>query len=56
MDIVKAFQNNEQNVCINIKGDNENPLFRASDVGTVLGLSNINKNISDFSDKGHLFV
>ncbi len=50
MEIVKAFQDNEVGININIKGTHIDPLFRASDIGTVLELSNINKNISDFTE------
>jgi len=51
MEIIRAFQNNNLNIEINIKGTYENPLFRASDIGNVLELSNINKNIKNFNDR-----
>lgn len=50
MEIIKAFQNNELNIHITIQGTYENPLFRASDIGTILGITNIRQNISDFDE------
>ncbi len=50
MDIVKAFNNNEHEINIIIKGTYENPLFRASDIGEVLGMSQIHSSIRDFDD------
>lgn len=54
MDIIKAFNENNMNIEITIKGTIDNPLFKASDIGEVLGLSNIRQNIQDFdeSEKG----
>ena len=48
MEIVKAFENNELNIHITIQGTYEQPLFRASDIGAVLGLTNIHATIKDF--------
>jgi len=48
MEIIKAFQNNELNIHITIKGTHDDPLFRASDIGTVLNISNIRTSIQDF--------
>jgi prophage antirepressor-like protein len=48
MDIIKAFQKNEIGINITIKGTCTEPLFRASDIGEVLEMSNINKLIGDF--------
>jgi len=50
MEIVRAFKNNELNIHITIKGTEDEPLFRASDIGEVLELSNIRKNIADFTE------
>ncbi len=50
MDIVKAFNNNEHNINIVIKGTYENPLFRASDIGEVLGIKNIHASITEFDN------
>ena len=54
MDIVKAFNSNELHTEIVIKGTYDNPLFRASDVGVVLEISNIRSAIQmfDSSEKG----
>jgi len=41
MDIVKAFNSNDLHTEIIIKGTVNDPLFRASDIGVVLELSNI---------------
>ena len=50
MDIVKAFNSNELHTEIVIKGDSNNPLFRASDVGNVLDIANIRTSINDFNE------
>jgi len=54
MDIVKAFNSNDLHTEIVIKGTQENPLFRASDIGEVLEISNIRSAIQHFdcSEKG----
>ena len=41
MEIIKAFENNDLNMHITIQGTREEPLFRASDIGTVLEIKNI---------------
>lgn len=48
MEIVKAFQNNELTIHVTIQGSYEEPLFRASDIGAVLGITNIHTSIKDF--------
>jgi len=50
MDIVKAFNTNDLHTEIVIKGTVNDPLFRASDVGVVLELSNIRMSIADFDE------
>jgi len=50
MEVVKAFNANELHTEIIIKGTFEEPLFRASDIGAVLELSNINSIIRDFDE------
>ncbi len=50
MDIVKAFNANDLHTEIVIKGTIDDPLFRASDVGVVLELSNIRATIVDFDE------
>jgi len=50
MDIVKAFNSNELHTEIVIKGTYDNPLFRASDIGVVLEISNIRTSIQLFND------
>lgn len=50
MDIIKAFNDNHMHTPITILGTPNDPLFRASDIGVVLGLSNINATISNFDD------
>jgi prophage antirepressor-like protein len=50
MDIIKAFQKNEIGINITIQGTYEEPLFRASDIGTVLEISNIRQSIHDFDN------
>ncbi len=48
MDIIKAFKNNDIGINITIQGSHEEPLFRASDIGTVLEMGNIRTSIQDF--------
>jgi prophage antirepressor-like protein len=50
MEIVKAFNSNNLHTEIVIKGTLNDPLFRASDVGTVLEMGNIRTSINDFTD------
>lgn len=50
MDIVKAFNTNDLHTEIVIKGTIDEPLFRASDVGVILDISNIRMSINDFDD------
>ena len=50
MEIVKAFNSNTLHTEIVIKGTHENPLFRSSDIGTVLDISNIRQNIKDYDE------
>lgn len=50
MDIVEAFNSNGLHTEINIKGNDENPLFRASDIELVLGMTcirNITRNFDE---------
>ena len=50
MEVVKAFNSNNLHTEIVIKGTINEPLFRASDVGTVLEMGNIRTSINDFND------
>ena len=50
MEIVKAFNSNELHTDIVIKGTTENPLFRASDIGNILEISNIHSSLKDFDN------
>ena len=50
MDIIKAFNANDLHTEIVIKGTMAEPLFRASDVGVILDISNIRMSINDFDD------
>ena len=50
MEIVKAFNCNKLHTEIVIKGTNNDPLFRASDIGEVLEISNIRTTINNFDD------
>lgn len=49
MEIIKAFQKNELGVNIMIKGTYVDPLFRASDIGDVLGFNDINNTVKHFN-------
>jgi prophage antirepressor-like protein len=51
MEIIKAFNSNELHTEIVIKGTPQDPLFRASDIGNILDITNIRTSIKDFSDR-----
>jgi len=48
MEIIKAFENNDLNMHVTIRGTHEEPLFRASDIGSILDMTNIRQTIKDF--------
>ena len=50
MDIIKAFNSNTLHTEIIIRGNAENPLFRANDIATVLDISTIRTTILHFDD------
>ncbi len=50
MDILKAFRLNDKKVQINIRGNDENPLFQANQIGEILGVSCVRSTIRDFDD------
>ncbi len=50
MEVVKAFTTNGFHTDIVIKGTHEFPLFRVSDIGEVLGMTNIRVNIQQFNE------
>jgi prophage antirepressor-like protein len=55
MEVVKAFNENNLHTDIIIKGDYNNPLFRASDIGEILEMGNIRSTIQNF-DKSEKVV
>ena len=50
MEVVKAFTTNDMHTEIVIKGTINEPLFRASDIGEILEISNIRSSIQAFDD------
>lgn len=50
MDILKAFSLLDTEHQINIQGTLEDHLFQANQIGKLLGISNIQDTIKDFSD------
>jgi len=50
MEIVRAFNTNNLHTDIVIKGSIEEPLFRASDIGEILEMSNIRAHILNFDE------
>ena len=56
MEIVKSFSENNLHTEIIIKGTFDNPLFRASDIGIILDISNINQNIKDYDDTKKILI
>ncbi|KAJ3065722.1 hypothetical protein HK102_007828 [Quaeritorhiza haematococci] len=50
MDLVKAFTNGSQAYQITVKGDHENPLFKAVDVAAILGIGNVRETLRDYDE------
>jgi len=50
MDILKAFNLDDKEVHINISGTQDDPLFQANQIGTLLGLTNIRATLRDFDE------
>lgn len=50
MEIVKAFTTNDIGIHVTISGTYDEPLFRASDIASVLEMTNIHASIKDFDD------
>lgn len=50
MEFIKAFESNNSTMHITIRGTHENPLFRASDIGEILEITQINSTIRDFDE------
>jgi len=50
MDILKAFSLCDEHYPINIQGTIENPLFQAKQIGLLLGMTNINKVLSNYGN------
>ena len=50
MEVVRAFNANNLHTEIVIKGTSEEPLFRASDIGVVLGISNMRMTTTHFDE------
>jgi len=56
MDIVRAFSSNDLSVHVTVKGDRENPLFRASDIGLVLENTNIYCVLADVEESDKVIL
>jgi len=50
MEIIKAFTDNQYTHNITILGDNNNPLFRASEIADVLEIKSYHSSIDDFNE------
>jgi len=58
MEIIRNFENNNCHIDISIKGTYENPLFRANDIGEILGITQIRNCIQNFDETekvSHIF-
>lgn len=51
MDIIKAFKLDNTEVQINILGTDTDPLFKATEIGSLLGLTNIHVTLKDFDEQ-----
>jgi prophage antirepressor-like protein len=56
MDIIKIFTHNDTNYEINIKGDTNKLLFRASHIGNILQLTNINAATKTFDETEKKYI
>ena len=56
MEIIKSFNENNLHTEIIIKGTIENPLFRASDIGEILELSNIRQLIKEYDETKKILI
>jgi len=58
MEIRKAFETNDLSMHVTIQGTHEEPLFRASDIGAILDINDMNSNIKDFdhTEKGKVSI
>jgi prophage antirepressor-like protein len=56
MDILKAFKLNNEEYKINIQGSIDEPLFHSKQIGQLLNLANIRKNLKDFSDDEKIII
>jgi prophage antirepressor-like protein len=56
MNIVKAFTNNELSIPITIAGTWKDPVFRASDIGDVLGLKNIRPSLQQLDEEDKVLI
>ncbi|KAJ3067552.1 hypothetical protein HK102_007382, partial [Quaeritorhiza haematococci] len=50
MDLVKAFTNGTEAYQITVKGDQENPLFKAVDIARILEISNVSDALKDYDE------
>ena len=50
MDITREYNINNNTYNVSFKGSVEEPLVKAADIGKILGLTNINKNLKDFDN------
>lgn len=51
MEIIKLFVDNEDKIEINIKGTHNDPLFRVSEIGKLLGFKNIRETLRKINEK-----
>lgn len=56
MEIIKIFNESNQNTEIIIKGTYDEPLFRSSDIGSMLDISSINTLIKDFNETEKVMI
>ena len=56
MDILKAFNLNNEEYKINIQGSIDEPLFHAKQIGQLLKLANIRENLKDFSEDEKIII
>jgi prophage antirepressor-like protein len=56
MEIIRAFNENDMHTNISIIEYNGEPHFRASDIGEILGLSNIRVTVQDFDDTEKIHI
>ena len=56
MEVLEAFVLNEKEHNVNIRWDGDIPLFKASEIATILGIKNVSKSMSTFNPSQKVII